>query len=108
MDMRNKKSTLENFNYNHRRIIGNSTRQVDEAIQSLFNGFIVVCEDHHQEGRNRNANKNLFGRIIRRIASEHPTDYPHLKWNTETFEVWLDDKFIHYSDLEGRVILNNI
>jgi hypothetical protein len=60
---------------------GNSTRQIDEAIQCLFNGYKVIVQDHaiiesippHRRGdvRTNRISQNLFDRILKRIALEH-------------------------------------
>lgn len=47
---------------------GNSSRQIDHAIQLLFSGKTVAVIDH--SGHNI-ANIDLFKRIIRRLEIEH-------------------------------------
>jgi len=54
----------------HDRKSGNSTRQIDAAIQALFNGKIVKVVDHADDGDNR-ATSFLFKAIIRRLEYEH-------------------------------------
>lgn len=56
------------------RRCGNSTRMCDHAIQQLFNGNIVHVQDHHQNGRHREANQHLFRMIMNRLTAEHPID----------------------------------
>jgi len=53
------------------RMKGNSTRQIDRAIQTLFNGEIVVAKDHWRDGTHIDANKDLFDRILKRLRAEH-------------------------------------
>lgn len=53
------------------RAKGNTTRQVDEAIQLLFQGKEIKIEDHYQFGSSESANMNLFNRIAGRLYSEH-------------------------------------
>jgi len=65
------KSTLENFVIYNDRCCGNSTRQIDNAIQLLFKGYIVKVEDHYELGNHRKANINLFNRIYDRLHLEH-------------------------------------
>ena len=50
---------------------GNSTRQIDLAIQLLFEGIPILVEDHWMQGTHREANRNLFGRIMDRMRFEH-------------------------------------
>ncbi len=50
---------------------GNSTRQVDYAIQKLFEGYEVIVYDHHESGDNGNVNRELKRRIIKRLEAEH-------------------------------------
>jgi len=54
-----------------KRKYGNSTRQIDKAIQDLFNGYTVVVEDHHDTGKNRQSNILLYERILDRLELEH-------------------------------------
>ena len=56
------------FKYGRRT--GNTTRQIDAAIQYLFDGWAVRCEDH-SHGHVSNANTALMIRILRRIRAEH-------------------------------------
>ena len=51
---------------------GNSTRQVDAAIQMLFNGYKVLAIDHD----NPHNNNVLISRIHRRLQNEHPDAKP--------------------------------
>lgn len=53
---------------------GNSTRQIDLAIQIIFRGNVCVVQDHWEGGEHRDANKNLFNRILKRIGQEHERD----------------------------------
>ena len=46
------KSTLEATILEGRKK-GNSTRQVDYAIQRLFEGFVVQVKDHYNNGNSR-------------------------------------------------------
>jgi len=54
------------------RRMGNSTRQVDSAIQILFNGDTCVVMDHCSGGKDENSNWDLLGRIMKRLSLEHP------------------------------------
>lgn len=53
------------------RMEGNSTRQIDDAIQILFDGGVVVARDHWEGGTHQKANQDLFDRILRRLQFEH-------------------------------------
>lgn len=53
------------------RAQGNTTRQIDKAIQLLFEGYRVMLQDHHEDGNNEIANKNLFDRLRDRLVIEH-------------------------------------
>lgn len=53
------------------RADGNTTRQVDYAIQLLFKNYIVQVSDHAFMGERRRSNEELFIRIKRRIELEH-------------------------------------
>lgn len=55
-----------------RRAAGNTTRQVDSAIQILFAGLEYKAEDHYQNGKNEHANRELITRIVKRMKYEHP------------------------------------
>lgn len=70
--MESKITTLEgDLLLTNMRRMGNSTRQVDNAIQILFNGSTCVVLDHWEHGRNRQANKHLLRMIVDRIRAEH-------------------------------------
>lgn len=60
---------LNGFSTN--RASGNTIRQVDLAIQSLFDGDVVVCFDHYQYGDHRMSNERLLDMIIKRLVMEH-------------------------------------
>jgi hypothetical protein len=53
------------------RMSGNSTRQVDYAIQMLFQGYIVRVEDHYMSGASNKVNNYLFDRVGDRLKAEH-------------------------------------
>ncbi len=75
-------TTLENAKEITRyRRDGNTTRLIDNAIQILFRGKVCVCLDHYEMGRNRNANRDLFEKILHRLSSE---------FNLSTKEVRVD------------------
>lgn len=51
---------------------GNTTRQANFIIESLFNGNAVLCLDHHEYGENIPANKRLMDIVLGRLKTEHP------------------------------------
>lgn len=54
----------------YKRRCGNTTRQVDEWVQQLFNGEDAVVIDHaHRDGNV--ANKYAFRMLINRLENEH-------------------------------------
>jgi len=55
-----------------RRRDGNSTRQIDAAIQIIFNYKVCKVEDHWERGGRREGNEILFRRIVDRLEREHP------------------------------------
>ena len=58
---------------------GNSTRQLNRAIEYLFSGHPVVVEDHHDNGKNRNSNRELLNSIIDRLMYEHSINTSNIK-----------------------------
>lgn len=66
-------TTLEAIDYKNQytRRAGNTTRQIDYAIQELFKGNIVICLDHYQVGEHRPMNEYLMRRILSRLEFEH-------------------------------------
>lgn len=65
------KSTLNKDLIEPYRRCGNTTRQVDFAIQLLFSGEDIKVEDHHKDGKDFNSNLNLFRKIVKRLQLEH-------------------------------------
>jgi len=53
---------------------GNSTRQINQAVNNLFKGYIVVVKDHYMAGTYRLANRLLFSRILDRVSKENNLD----------------------------------
>ena len=71
--MKEKVSTLNsNVRIEPLRQSGNTTRQIDEAINIIFSGKICVVRDHYMDGNHRQANGILFDKIIDRLWSEYP------------------------------------
>lgn len=55
------------------RRVGNTTRQIDYAIQALFNGKRVGVYSHDKGGRY--SDKLLFYAILKRLENEHKLKY---------------------------------
>lgn len=72
--MKERKNTLNAPGLVNERIAGNSTKQIDYAIDCLFNGHIVEVKDHYELGNNRKTNSLLFRRILNRLKYEHGLD----------------------------------
>ena len=68
------KNTYDDVVITYARRSGNTTRQIDQAIQLLFRGHAVKVIDHHCKRERMgygNANRHLFDGILRRLQSEH-------------------------------------
>lgn len=65
------KNTLLGFIPKEGRAVGNSTRQVDLAIQILFEDKEVHILDHCEQGQSKKANADLRNRIMLRLNAEH-------------------------------------
>lgn len=66
-----RENTLNGVDIKPGRRVGNSTRQVDRAIQILFSGKVCVVRDHCQGGHHDGANRYLFDRILKRLNTEY-------------------------------------
>ena len=64
-------STLDLVEVNPERRSGNTTRQIDAAIQALFDGHTVELNDHFKSGGCRESNKALLRRTLGRLWHEH-------------------------------------
>lgn len=69
------KTTLQGMEFTRIRQDGNSTRQIDNAVQLLFKGETVHVLDHWNQGLHNEANKNLFDRILDRLTGELRLDF---------------------------------
>ena len=63
---------------------GNTTRLIDKAIQLLFQGFIVIINDHHENNTQEHSNY-LAERIIKRLNNEHNVGILYDLSNSEMF-----------------------
>lgn len=73
-DVKVKKSLIEDVDIRIGRYKGNTTRQVNKAIDLLFDGYVVIIKDHWENGENIDANYELFNAIILRLKTEHQLD----------------------------------
>lgn len=71
MENKEIRNTLEGVLITDKRGSGNTTRQVDAAIQHLFNGYAVKCISHSNPS-SPDSNRFLAYNIMRRIELEHP------------------------------------
>jgi len=69
--MKERKNTIDDVLLNYMRRSGNTIRQIDAAIQLLYNGYIVEVKDHWENGKNKRANIGLFLSILKRLECEH-------------------------------------
>lgn len=56
------------------RASGNTTRQVDFAVQQFFKYNLVIVQDHASDGENEMQNRLLLLKIERRLNEEHRMD----------------------------------
>lgn len=93
MDLDNIVSTMECPNLTYERADGNTTRQIDFAIQKLFEGKIVWVQDHWQNGAFRAGNRSLAISIAKRLNAEHNgVKYRTSKENETTMALELKTK----------------
>lgn len=71
MDLDNIVSTMDCPNLTYKRADENTTRQIDFAIQKLFEGKKVWVQDHWQNGAFRAGNRALAISIAKRLNAEH-------------------------------------
>lgn len=65
------KNTIDDVVFKPFRGTGNTTRQVNKAIELLFEGYVVEVIDHAREEPSLAFDKALLDRIERRLQSEH-------------------------------------
>lgn len=83
------KSTLDRNSLVPGRAVGNTTRQVNDAIDLLYAGYTVKAEDHYALGGDRNTNKLLLDRILKRLLFEHQVDLNRVKIDVNKLTVEL-------------------
>lgn len=57
------------------RASGNTIRMIDLAVQLIYDGYIVNIQDHYKNGSLKEANRELFDLIIKRLENEHNLNY---------------------------------
>jgi hypothetical protein len=85
------KSTLNHEFFASGRRMGNTTRQVNFAIDHIFNGGVIVCEDHHHGGAHVNANKRLHELVMRRLHLEHPWIKNQIKTDSHLLYIYIKE-----------------
>lgn len=77
-----------------KRMDGNTTRVIDNAIQILFNGDICVMQDHDKSGNNRKMNEYVFDRVLMRLQIEHKHifDSGLVRYNKNRLEIYITEK----------------
>jgi hypothetical protein len=68
-------NTLECPNLTILRRAGNTTRQVNFAIEMLMQGYTVIVRDHFKNGEVHKSNRRLFDLIYQRLSIENNIDY---------------------------------
>lgn len=113
-DGRSLNSTLNaHLKFSERRS-GNTTRQVDHAINSLFKGDIVIVQDHHKTGKCNLSNKVLFQKVLNRLNNEHdiviPSDQKYIEINKINLSLYLMPELVgkkldDYKDLINAEVI---
>lgn len=77
---------------------GNSIRQVDAAIQALYDGKTVIVRDHSNTGKR--ADRHLFDMLRRRLETEHNLSWLHdnkyIEVNGRDYTIRLTDAYFKY------------
>ena len=90
MILRNFKSmrdTIQDMNLSTGRRTGKSIRQIDKAVQILFEDGEVKILDHHEDGSHKAANNLLLRRIVKRLESEHSSIVGRLEINEDKLTI---------------------
>lgn len=89
-----RKSTLNAYIQKSGRKMGNSTRQINLAIDLLFEGYKVVVTDHWKNGRDLIANRDLLRRIVKRLEHEFLIERKHTRLNYDYLTIMLSDQYV--------------
>lgn len=68
-------NTLECPNLTILRRAGNTTKQVNFAIEMLMQGYTIIVKDHFRNGEVYKSNRRLFDLIYSRLSIENNIDY---------------------------------
>lgn len=68
-------NTLECPNLSILRRAGNTTKQVNFAIEMLMQGYVIIVRDHFRNGEIHKSNRRLFDLIYQRLSIENNIDY---------------------------------
>ena len=72
LDIDKTASTLDDtVEIRNERNCGNTTRQVNYAVDKLFDGYSVLIKDHTDNGNHKLGNEGLLESIINRLNFEH-------------------------------------
>lgn len=88
------KNTLDFVDIKPGRKVGNTTRQINKAVELLFNGEIVEIKDHMENGNHIPSNYRLYELIRERLFHEHRINDKHLLINNKVkyFEISLKNE----------------
>jgi len=92
--MKDIKSTLDWGVFKGGNKAGNSTRQIDLAIQLLFSGYLVEIRDFFNEGNDEETNMYLYDKVLHRFMSEHRNDMIRLVTDRKNLSLVLNDKSV--------------
>lgn len=77
-----KVSTIDESIIHSGRMVGNTSRQINLAIDMLFKRNTVIVRDHYEHGKNKEANKRLMSLIIKRLQTEYSNTLFNIDKNT--------------------------
>lgn len=80
-EFREYKDTLYKNLIKEGKSVGNTTRQVNQAIEDLFEGFTLNVKDHCDNGENKEANYELVNNILFRLLTEHKMSNKNISVN---------------------------
>lgn len=86
------KSIIEGVEILDKRRSGNSTRQINAAIDYLFLGYKIKIIDHainSQGKQSLDVSENLMGRIKKRLKFEHGLSDKDFVYNENDVTMWL-------------------
>jgi hypothetical protein len=69
------------------RRCGNTTRIVDDMIQKMYAGYVVMVRDHIDHDKMRDY---VLGMVVRRIDREHREDFERLRVDGGKRYLWFE------------------